>query len=381
MFCAYVDCPNKPAPSNSDIPPPSYVCKKCNQPGHYLRLCPLLAQENVSRTAGVPPSHYVCRKCGQAGHFIQSCPLVKAEEEEKAARGDRPPPGYACKKCGSSEHFIRECPLIRDEEEKRRDGHAPLPAGYKCKKCGGEHWIQLCPLIAAEEAERKKAREGGLDGEEKSAGCWFCLATDNVAMHLIVAVGDECYVALAKGPLLRDHLLILPIAHVQAGTDMNEAQAKEMSRFRDALTRYYASQSLTPLFYERNIPTRAGQHFHLQCVPLTAQQEASALATLQTEAAALHIQLDVLPASTSLKDEVGGEPYITFEVAGQTLLHRVVKGRVPGLFDWQRNVVAQLLGVPEKGDWRRCKQSVEEETEMVDALKDVFKPFDFTQSE
>ena len=324
----------------------------------------------------MPPPHYVCRKCGQAGHFIQNCPLVKAEEEEKAARGDRPPPGYVCKKCGSSDHFIRECALVREEDEKRRDSHGTVPPGYKCKKCGGDHWIQLCPLVVAEDAERKKARESAVNGEEKSAGCWFCLATDNVAMHLIVAVGDECYVALAKGPLLRDHLLILPIAHVQAATEMNEAQGKEVNRFRDALTQYYSSQSLTPLFYERNIPTRAGQHFHLQCVPLTEQQQASALTMLQSEAAALNIQLDILPASASLREAVGDEPYVTFEVAGQTLLHRVVKGRVPGLFDWQRNVVAKLLGVPEKGDWKRCKQSVEEETEMVDSIKEKFKQYD-----
>ena len=383
FFVVLTDCPNKAAPTDSDVPPPTYVCKKCGQPGHYIRLCPLLAQENAARAAGVPPPNYVCRKCSQAGHFIQNCPLVKAEEEEKAsskaARGDRPPPGYACKKCGSSEHFIRECPLIREEEERKRDGHSTVPPGYKCKKCGGDHWIQSCPLIVAEEAEKKKAREAAADGEEKSEGCWFCLATNNVAMHLVVAVGDECYVALAKGPLLRDHLLILPIAHVQAATELNEPQTQEMSRFRDALTRYYSSMSLTPLFYERNIPTRAGQHFHLQCVPLTAQQQAAALPLLQSEAAALNIQLDTLTPSTSLKEEVGGEPYITFEVAGQTLLHRVVKGRVPGLFDWQRNVVAKVLGVPEKGDWRRCKQSVEEETEMVDSIKEAFKPFDFTQ--
>jgi hypothetical protein len=25
----------------SDVPPPSYVCKKCNEPGHYIRMCPL----------------------------------------------------------------------------------------------------------------------------------------------------------------------------------------------------------------------------------------------------------------------------------------------------------------------------------------------------
>jgi hypothetical protein len=66
--------------------------------------------------------------------------------------------------------------------------------------------------------------------------CWFCLKSpegnnenmsiDNlffflkkfrsfskVEKHLIIAVGDEAYVAMAKGGLVEDHLLIVAVEH------------------------------------------------------------------------------------------------------------------------------------------------------------------------
>ncbi len=44
-----------------------------------------------------------------------------------------------------------------------------------------------------------------------AAACWFCLASPEVEKHLIVSVGDECYVALAKGGIDWNNLLIVPI--------------------------------------------------------------------------------------------------------------------------------------------------------------------------
>lgn len=70
--------------------------------------------------------------------------------------------------------------------------------------------------------------------EQKIEGCWFCLSNPNTEKHLIVSVGKFMYLgkkkklphihltkkkkktstALAKGSLVNDHCLILPISHV-----------------------------------------------------------------------------------------------------------------------------------------------------------------------
>ena len=46
--------------------------------------------------------------------------------------------------------------------------------------------------------------------------CWFCLGSPEVEKHLVVSVGTHVYVAMAKGPLNEQHVLILPITHFQS---------------------------------------------------------------------------------------------------------------------------------------------------------------------
>lgn len=46
--------------------------------------------------------------------------------------------------------------------------------------------------------------------------CWFCLGSPEVEKHLVVSVGTSVYLALAKGGLNEQHVLILPIGHFQS---------------------------------------------------------------------------------------------------------------------------------------------------------------------
>ncbi|RMX57648.1 hypothetical protein pdam_00015893 [Pocillopora damicornis] len=52
--------------------------------------------------------------------------------------------------------------------------------------------------------------------------CWFCLGSPEVEKHLVVSVGDASYVALAKGGLVADHVLICPIAHFESTVKLTE---------------------------------------------------------------------------------------------------------------------------------------------------------------
>ena len=41
--------------------------------------------------------------------------------------------------------------------------------------------------------------------------CWFCLSSPQIEKHLIVSIGEQAYLAIAKGGLVENHLLIIPI--------------------------------------------------------------------------------------------------------------------------------------------------------------------------
>ena len=53
--------------TNKQAPPPGYVCRLCNTPGHFINDCPQRA---------APPPNYVCHGCGQSGHWKRDCPLA-----------------------------------------------------------------------------------------------------------------------------------------------------------------------------------------------------------------------------------------------------------------------------------------------------------------
>jgi Protein similar to CwfJ C-terminus 1 len=72
--------------------------------------------------------------------------------------------------------------------------------------------------------------------------CWFCLSSQNVEKHLVISIGDNFYLALAKGPLNEDHVLILSITHIQCAAMLNADDWKELEKFKAALKRYFKSE-------------------------------------------------------------------------------------------------------------------------------------------
>ncbi|KAJ2934947.1 hypothetical protein H1R20_g2137, partial [Candolleomyces eurysporus] len=163
---------------------------------------------------GKPPPGYKCRRCESTEHFISDCP-----ERQK------PPENYVCKICGTPGHFVRDCPT-RDAVGDT-GGKKPKP-GYVCRACGSEnHYLEDC-LVANQQRGSQSEHRGrrGPPKEISTDECWFCLSNPNLAKHLIVSIGSECYVTLAKGQIIPTHsedytaqvpggghILIVPITH------------------------------------------------------------------------------------------------------------------------------------------------------------------------
>lgn len=52
-----------------------------------------------------------------------------------------------------------------------------------------------------EEIKHKKVKRQKVEFDQSK--CWFCLASPSVEKHLIVTVGNETYLTLAKGILFQ----------------------------------------------------------------------------------------------------------------------------------------------------------------------------------
>lgn len=49
------------------------------------------------------------------------------------------------------------------------------------------------------------------DRKRVESRCWFCLSSPDVESHLIFSIGEGYYCALAKGPLVPNHVLVVQI--------------------------------------------------------------------------------------------------------------------------------------------------------------------------
>ncbi|XP_062436560.1 CWF19-like protein 1 isoform X2 [Rhea pennata] len=167
--------------------------------------------------------------------------------------------------------------------------------------------------------------------------CWFCLASPEVEKHLVVSIGTHCYLALAKGGLLPDHVLILPIGHYQSVVDLSSEVVEEVTKYKSALKEFFRSKGKRYVLFERNYRSQ-------------------------------HLQLQVAQPGT---------PYFYVELdTGEKLFHRIRKS-FPLQFGREVLASAALLGLPHRADWRQCTAARPEEVAAAQAFRRDFQPFDF----
>lgn len=207
--------------------------------------------------------------------------------------------------------------------------------------------------------------------------CWFCLKSPQVEKHLVVSVGTEVYVTLAKGELVPEHLLFIPINHVPSVTNAPEAVRDELEKYKKSIKEYMKTKNKTIILFERFI--NKNHHCHLQVVPISEEEGLRAKEAITAEAARRNIRFE--PVSVPARDiaEVvePDQSYITIELpSGEVLLHAIGRQRVP--MEIGRELVAALIGKPERSEWKACVLSKPDEIKEVSAIKQAFKPFDWS---
>jgi hypothetical protein len=146
---------------------------------------------------------------------------------------------------------------------------------------------------------------------KRMAGCWFCLSNPEVEKHLIVSIGEECYLTLAKGGLTPHHSLIVPIAHAGATTMLEDATMEEIGRYKDAIRRCFEAQQMGVVFVEHYLPTKQNTvHCVIQVAPMTADVCVNAQKQFETAAKELDMELAILESHETLKSVAGDRFYI-----------------------------------------------------------------------
>ncbi|KAH3727587.1 CWF19-like protein 1 isoform X2 [Dreissena polymorpha] len=232
--------------------------------------------------------------------------------------------------------------------------------------------------------EKRRQGEGGQDRQNKkhkpipTGPCWFCLGSPEVEKHLVVSVGEQTYLALAKGGLVPDHILILPIGHYQSSVTAPDEVMNEIDKFKKALKKCFKKQGKAVVFFERNFKT---QHLQIQAVPVPADS-AQEVKDMFTECAeAEGIEINEIPVHSDIKQIVQmGVPYFYAELPlGEKMYCRIQASQKFPL-QFGREVVASpgILNMPERVDWKVCSVSKAQEQTHAADFKTMFKKYDFT---
>ncbi|GFN87297.1 cwf19-like protein 1 [Plakobranchus ocellatus] len=218
--------------------------------------------------------------------------------------------------------------------------------------------------------EKKPRRDA-----QPAGPCWFCLGSPEVEKHLVVSVSDKAYLALAKGGLVPDHVLILPVHHHQSLVSSPEDVVQQIDKYKSCLRKMFRSQGKGIVFFERNFRT---QHLQIQAVPIPQDSIVDIKDTFMSCAESENIELAEIPKHSDLKQIVpDGAPYFYAELpTGEKCLHRISK-HFPLQFGREAVCEPPILNMPERVDWRNCKLEQDEEKELAAKFKANFRPFDF----
>uniref|UniRef100_A0A0C9RHR7 Cwf19l1 protein n=1 Tax=Fopius arisanus TaxID=64838 RepID=A0A0C9RHR7_9HYME len=197
--------------------------------------------------------------------------------------------------------------------------------------------------------------------------CWFCLSSPSVEKHLVISVGSEVYVALAKGGLVDDHLLILPISHHQSFSIIPENVEKQMELYKKAIARYYAGTGRVPVFFERNYKS---SHCQLQAVPVAEEVASELFGVFQDVADDHGVELSQIPNHSKLRQIAPpGATYFYVELPNGVLLYTRISKDFPLQFGREALANDKILNLRHKVDWKDCQISKEEEIDLAKTIR------------
>lgn len=235
------------------------------------------------------------------------------------------------------------------------------------------------PHEASTRPERKKIK---LDD---NSPCWFCLSSPLVEKHLIIAIGEFCYLALAKGGLLDLHLLLIPIDHVDSLNNSNgntDELLTELELFKKSLIKYFRKQDKGVVFYERNFKS---VHWQLQVVPVPMKHLDKLEKNIKTISKKLFTNTEYIdiPSNCPLKDIIPQKaPYFYWQLEpiGSRFVTQI---QVKGSFfpvQFGRIVLADssILNCFERIDWKKCVKTKDEYIDLVEKIKETYREFDIT---
>ena len=208
---------------------------------------------------------------------------------------------------------------------------------------------------------------------------------------------------MPKGPLVPEHVLILPIGHYQSIIELPEEVLEEVEKypfyilslfkknycfflnwrylnhfntFKVSIVKALKAKGTSVVFFERSFKS---PHLQIQCVAVPSEKEDLAKEVFVEVAAMQSVNLDELPPHAELRQVVPpGKPYFFLELPKKERYVCHIKGRFPLQFGREVLAHKDLLNCEDRVDWKNCPTSKDQEVKETARFRQLFQPFDFT---
>lgn len=254
---------------------------------------------------------------------------------------------------------------------------------------GGGNQFFYDPRMAArgrqangQHGDRRKPR--GPPPIPERTECWFCLATPSVERHLIVSIGEEAYLAIPKGAINEDHILIVPIAHKASSVQLSRSTWDEIERFKKQLRAYFDAQDKEMIVMDRNVATIGAAHAHLQVVGIPRSKATEARTIFESEGEKYRVHFQELRAEDDLAQVTDERPFFYVELPNASGNIKSAPVRLLHLVDekhymqFGRHAAAHVLDLPRRANWKFCVVPKAEEADAAKAFKARWAKYDFT---
>ncbi|EGD98447.1 CwfJ domain-containing protein [Trichophyton tonsurans CBS 112818] len=281
--------------------------------------------------------------------------------------------------------------------------HGPLPSDASVNEKYLPYHTEADAQSLQDDGQQRPAKRARKAAPGPSE-CFFCLSNPNIASHLIASIGNDTYITTAKGPLptastfpalgFPGHILIIPLIHAPSLASIEDPESKsatyaEVQKYRSTLhsmLQRKADVALGSVTWE--VSWGRGVHIHWQFMPVDASLVRRGLVEASFKVEAENLKYPKLEKRESRCDEPDDYFRVWIWAPGQaaegdatgseTTLVLPLSDRFRFDVQFGRTVMAKLLGLEDRLNWRDASQSTEEEKKDVEAFKGAFKDFDFT---
>lgn len=138
----------------------------------------------------------------------------------------------------------------------------------------------------------------------------------------------------------------------------------------------FQSQGKGVVFFERNYRS---PHLQIQVIPVPLALIPTLKSNCLEFAESQELEVTVMPPHGELFQMTKvGFPYFFMELPDESKLFIQIRRGFNLQFGRELLASEAVLDLPDKVDWRKCKASKEDETELTTSFRKAFEPFDFT---